>query len=921
MRLAPLYILLWALFLAGCHHHSSRTAPDVASSIVIAGPDLVGEQQTFTLHGSAPQAEGSVVYSWQQTAGTAAVLTNDNTANLTVVAPDISTAEPLTFELTVTDDNGTASQNKSVTINPDTLFASAGKDRQVSGGQTVSLHGSGFGDGAQAIYQWQQISGTTVALTGENTSNPTFTTPTALSDEELVFELRFNDGLASATDRVVISVLNAPTASNTHSPMAVIGVKVVAPLVIYPAPTTHVDDSVGNVQLSATPTGGKGSYTWSWSITGQSAVPGDEIALNGVTDQPLVNITVPTVTTDTTYELTVSVTDSAGTMSSETMSLVVYELAVPMVLPLSIFSPTIEFKEGPAPQPLAASVSGGTPPYQYSWVQSTGPTVPIARADKELAHITVPAVNGDTDLTFQLTVTDANNDTETATVKAIVHDSLAHIPPQQLRLQMSPTPEGESGETLSLVANATGGDGSYTWNWSQDSGASATINDADTNAPSIVLPAVTQDETLVFTVTVTDDAVDTDSEQVSIVVKAPSTAPPTVLRLTPPIILHVDEGDQNAGLIARAKGGTGNYQYSWAQTGGSVSLTLNTPIRGVIFIDAPAVDHTEVVTLEVTVTDGVSTVKQTQHLVINDIAASLQLTALSSQQVTVGDTVYLNGVVARGGKGPYNYAWTQTSGAAVPLSAADTINPNFVAPTVTADTDLEFRMTVTDSLGNTIDVDETVTVIPAATSKPLSATLDGPISAGYGAVIALNTQVAGGTAPYQFTYTATGARVAIDSVANPTGIQLPSAIENGGLDLVIHLLVQDAAGANKQLDHIVYVRPSTGSQVIVCGDQFAQPPVPCTQMDLILADIFRCPPEKPYAMNDVYQQGTNVQEYRRCASEQMCKNLWVQATEGNPLCENFDPQSPEPSLECHICCYGDECNLDTNPPGSTLYQP
>jgi hypothetical protein len=55
------------------------------------------------------------------------------------------------------------------------------------------------------------------------------------------------------------------------------------------------------------------------------------------------------------------------------------------------------------------------------------------------------------------------------------------------------------------------------------------------------------------------------------------------------------------------------------------------------------------------------------------------------------------------------YTWTQTSGPSVTLAGADTANPTFTAPEVTADTTLAFSLVVSDgaasSSASTVDVD------------------------------------------------------------------------------------------------------------------------------------------------------------------------------------------------------------------------
>jgi hypothetical protein len=71
--------------------------------------------------------------------------------------------------------------------------ANAGVDQSVTMGHSVTLNGSGSSDGGNGgtiTYQWTQIGGTAVTLTGATTATPTFTAPTvAYPSEALTFRL------------------------------------------------------------------------------------------------------------------------------------------------------------------------------------------------------------------------------------------------------------------------------------------------------------------------------------------------------------------------------------------------------------------------------------------------------------------------------------------------------------------------------------------------------------------------------------------------------------------------------------------------------------------------------------------------------------------------------------------------------------
>ena len=99
-----------------------------------------------------------------------------------------------------------------------TPSANAGADKVVNAGAVVALQGSGSdSDDGIAAYQWRQVSGTSVALTGAQTQQASFTAPnSAAGGTALVFELKVTDrGGLSATDTVTVTV--QPTGQASYS--------------------------------------------------------------------------------------------------------------------------------------------------------------------------------------------------------------------------------------------------------------------------------------------------------------------------------------------------------------------------------------------------------------------------------------------------------------------------------------------------------------------------------------------------------------------------------------------------------------------------------------------------------------------------------------------------------------------------------
>ncbi|MCP4235258.1 MAG: DUF1566 domain-containing protein [Aestuariibacter sp.] len=97
---------------------SSNVAPSASAGADQTVNELT--EDTVTLNGTASSdSDGSIVsYSWAQTAGSPTVtLSDDTVASPTFATPDITGDTSLTFELTVTDDEGaTASDTTVVTI-------------------------------------------------------------------------------------------------------------------------------------------------------------------------------------------------------------------------------------------------------------------------------------------------------------------------------------------------------------------------------------------------------------------------------------------------------------------------------------------------------------------------------------------------------------------------------------------------------------------------------------------------------------------------------------------------------------------------------------------------------------------------------------------------------------------------------------
>lgn len=161
-------------------------------------------------------------YQWTQVQGQGPLVTLSNGGSgktVTFAAPGVNADTLLSFEVAVTDGatGAIATSVVSVTVYAanHALLVSAGPSQTVAEGSTVSLVGSGTEANATLSYQWAQIAGPEVDLTGANTSSASFAAPAVTDDTILSFQLTVTDGsgvTASATAQVLVYRIEEPVA-------------------------------------------------------------------------------------------------------------------------------------------------------------------------------------------------------------------------------------------------------------------------------------------------------------------------------------------------------------------------------------------------------------------------------------------------------------------------------------------------------------------------------------------------------------------------------------------------------------------------------------------------------------------------------------------------------------------------------------
>jgi chitinase len=234
---------------------------NAAPEAVAGPPQSAAKRATVHLSGSAAKTTGAVIFAWRLDSpeGSKAALSSSSVAAPTFTA---DVAGDYVATLFVRDGCATsAPSTAAINVINHAPAASAGPDRQAMPGDTVTLDGSGTGDGDadNLTYHWSLISrppGSTASLSNESASAPTFT-PDAYGTYVAI--LVVSDGEDSSLPDDVIVRVGATGPTGTCAPAAL------------PIAAVGPDQSVSpfsSVQLdaSASTTSRPGTLTFNWTL-------------------------------------------------------------------------------------------------------------------------------------------------------------------------------------------------------------------------------------------------------------------------------------------------------------------------------------------------------------------------------------------------------------------------------------------------------------------------------------------------------------------------------------------------------------------------------------------------------------------------------------------------------------------------------
>ena len=586
-----------------------------------------------------------------------ALAVGDTTVSVTVTAADGTTTQ--TYTVTVTRADAAPELAVTITADPTT----------VNGFGTVQLNTTVTGASGTVSYAWSGLG----RYSNDGVPNPVWTAHLASSNDVVtILELLvLADGVtAHAEVSITVRGNQAPEVSLEDVPTEVDG-----------------GEEVSLTAAATDPEGDGLTSTWTSNAGGSfddaSAASATWTAPDATRQQQPVTLTL-TVTDD-----------GAGTRSTtQTLSLTVRANEVPT----GSVSANPETVLGGQDAQLTVGVTDPeNDDLTYSWGSSGGGTFD-STAVASYTWTAPDATTADQTVTLTLTVTDKVGDTAFSTDVTVRENQ-----PPEVSVSADPTSVAGGG-TVTLDGTASDPEGdTLTYAWTSDGGG--TFDDAGALDTTWTAPGATDTaQTIMLTLTVTDDGAGTRSASVTAVVTVKAQSQLAVTITADPATV---DGGGTVQLNSMVTGASGAVTYSWSS--GIHGMFSSTSSPNPVWSASSASFNNYEVPIRLLVFDSTVTVDATMIITVRANQAPEVSVSANPTSVAGGGTVTLDGTASDPEGDTLTYAWTSNGGGS--FDDAGALDTTWTAPGATdAAQTIMLTLTVTDDGVGTRSASDTVTV-------------------------------------------------------------------------------------------------------------------------------------------------------------------------------------------------------------------
>ena len=288
--------------------------------------------------------------------------------------------------------------------------------------------------------------------------------------------------------------------------------------------------------------------------------------------------------------------------------------------------------------------------------------------------------------------------------------------------------EGSSATLDGSASQPANENGMLDFRWSQISGIPVLIDDETASSTSFEIPQVEDDQEIIIQLIVTENGIESE----------PATKAITILNVNnpPQVRAGEDQSVTEGDIVTISASGTDadsqELDFWWEQESG-VAVELTDADSDTASFVAPATNESIELVFKVSVSDGEDTAEDSIIITVNRANQAPTVNTGDDLTVVEGSEVTLSGVASDADNDSLTYSWTQVSGPSVTINNPSNLEASFIAPQVTSNQKLEFRLTVndgTDTATGTIVVTVTNQAeTPITPTTPLSSDSGGGGSA------------------------------------------------------------------------------------------------------------------------------------------------------------------------------------------------